>query len=214
MTNHALPLTISPHPPPHRRPRPRLARHALPPPGEPARRRHGLRRPDPRPLARSARHRRRDAPAYTRDWAEASGRETLIEAARRHLIEIAPSDAQPGDVLVFRWRRHTLAKHCAILTAPTAMIHALEGAPVSEVAFTPWWRRHLAAAFAFPEVPPLPVLHGERAGVRGRDNGSANRRQPQPVGWVRAKPVTQHVQPQRPHPKHPGSVLSSHPNAP
>jgi hypothetical protein len=32
------------------------------------------------------------------------------------------------------------------------MIHALEGAPVSEVTVTPWWRRHLAAAFAFPDV--------------------------------------------------------------
>jgi NlpC/P60 family putative phage cell wall peptidase len=96
------------------------------------------------------------APAYTRDWAEASGRETLIEAARRHLIEIPPFEAQPGDVLVFRWRRHTLAKHCAILTAPAAMIHALEGAPVSEVAFTPCWRRHLAAAFAFPELSHSP----------------------------------------------------------
>lgn len=103
-------------------------------------------------------------PAYTRDWAEGSGRETLIEAAHRHLIEIAPSDMQPGDVLVFRWRRHTLAKHCAILTVPTAMIHALEGAPVSEVAFTPWWRRHLAAAFAFPERLPLPVLTGRGPG--------------------------------------------------
>jgi hypothetical protein len=30
------------------------------------------------------------------------------------------------------------------------MIHALEGAPVSEVALSPWWRRHTAAAFAFP----------------------------------------------------------------
>ncbi len=29
-------------------------------------------------------------PAYTRDWAEASGQETLLAAARRHLIEIAP----------------------------------------------------------------------------------------------------------------------------
>ncbi len=106
------------------------------------------------------------APAYTRDWAEASGRETLIEAARRHLIEIAPFETQPGDVLVFRWRRHTLAKHCAILSKPTAMIHALEGAPVSEVAFTPWWRRHLAAAFAFPEPLPLPACE-ERVGVRG-----------------------------------------------
>jgi NlpC/P60 family putative phage cell wall peptidase len=106
-------------------------------------------------------------PAYTRDWAEASGRETLVEAARRHLIEIAPSDMQPGDVLVFRWRRRALAKHCA---TPDAMIHALEGAPVSEVAFTPWWRRHLAAAFAFPECLPIraplprPVLTGRGPG--------------------------------------------------
>ena len=95
-------------------------------------------------------------PAYTRDWAEGSGRETLLEAARRHLVEIAPFEAQPGDVLVFRWRRNTLAKHCAILSAPTAMIHALEGAPVTEVALTPWWRRHIAGAFAFPAATPSP----------------------------------------------------------
>ncbi len=93
-------------------------------------------------------------PAYTRDWAEGSGRETLLEAARRHLVEIAPFEAQPGDVLVFRWRRNTLAKHCAILSKPTAMIHALEGAPVTEVALTSWWRRHIAGAFVFPNVSP------------------------------------------------------------
>ncbi len=28
------------------------------------------------------------APAYSRDWAEATGEETLLEAARRHLIEV------------------------------------------------------------------------------------------------------------------------------
>jgi NlpC/P60 family putative phage cell wall peptidase len=91
-------------------------------------------------------------PAYTRDWAEAQGRETLIEAARRHLVEIPRFEARPGDVLVFRWRRGSLAKHCAILSKPTAIIHALEGAPVTEVALSPWWRRHTAAAFAFPEA--------------------------------------------------------------
>jgi NlpC/P60 family putative phage cell wall peptidase len=91
-------------------------------------------------------------PAYTRDWAEAQGRETLIEAARRHLIEIPRFEARPGDVLIFRWRRDSLAKHCAILSKPTAIIHALEGAPVSEVALSSWWRRHTAAAFAFPET--------------------------------------------------------------
>jgi NlpC/P60 family putative phage cell wall peptidase len=111
-------------------------------------------------------------PAYTRDWAEAHGRETLLEAARRHLVEVPRLEARPGDVLVFRWRRGSLAKHCAILaTLPlpacgervvvrgshpgaaigsATMIHALEGAPVSEVALSPWWRRHLAGAFMFP----------------------------------------------------------------
>jgi NlpC/P60 family putative phage cell wall peptidase len=93
-------------------------------------------------------------PAYTRDWAEAQGRETLLEAARRHLIEVPATAAQPGDILIFRWRRITPAKHCAILSAPTAMIHALEGAPVSEVSLSPWWRRHLAGAFAFPGSTP------------------------------------------------------------
>jgi NlpC/P60 family putative phage cell wall peptidase len=91
-------------------------------------------------------------PAYTRDWAEGSGRETLLEAARDHLLELRPSEAQPGDVLVFRWRRDMLAKHCAILSTPTAMIHALEGAVVSEVSLSPWWHRHLAGAFQFPGI--------------------------------------------------------------
>jgi NlpC/P60 family putative phage cell wall peptidase len=89
-------------------------------------------------------------PAYTRDWAEAMGRETLLESARRHLVEIPAAEAQPGDVLIFRWRRTAPAKHCAILSTAAAMIHALEGAPVSEVAFSPWWRRHVAGAFMFP----------------------------------------------------------------
>ncbi len=89
-------------------------------------------------------------PAYTRDWAEATGEETLLAAARRHLAEIAPADAQPGCVLVFRHRGATVAKHAAILATPNTMIHALEGAPVCEVTLSPWWHRHLAAVFAFP----------------------------------------------------------------
>jgi NlpC/P60 family putative phage cell wall peptidase len=91
-------------------------------------------------------------PAYSRDCAEGQGRETLLEAARRHLVEIPKADARPGDVLVFRYRAGALAKHAAIMVHPTSMIHAMEGAPVCEVALSPWWRRHLAAAFQFPEV--------------------------------------------------------------
>jgi NlpC/P60 family putative phage cell wall peptidase len=92
-------------------------------------------------------------PAYTRDWAEGSGQETLLEAARRHLVEIAPNAAAPGSVLVFRYRGATIAKHAAILATRETMIHAMEGAPVSEVSLSPWWRRRLAAAFAFSAVP-------------------------------------------------------------
>ena len=104
-------------------------------------------------------------PAYTRDWAEATGEETLIAAGRRHLVEITPADAQPGDVLVFRYRGTSVAKHAGILATPATMIHAMEGAPVCEVTLSPWWRRRLAAAFAFPYLAtraaaPLPL--GER----------------------------------------------------
>jgi NlpC/P60 family putative phage cell wall peptidase len=93
-------------------------------------------------------------PAYTRDWAESSGRETLIEAARRHLVEIPLRDLSPGSVLVFRYRGAAVAKHTAILATPDTMIHAMEGAPVCEVALSPWWRRRLAAAFSFPATSP------------------------------------------------------------
>ncbi len=95
-------------------------------------------------------------PGYSRDLAEATGDETLIDAARRHLVEIVPIDAQPGDVLVFRYRPHLVAKHTAILAASAVaeatLIHALEGAAVAEVPCNDWWRRRIAAAFAFPGI--------------------------------------------------------------
>ena len=93
-------------------------------------------------------------PPYTPDWAEAHGHETLAEAARAHLAEIDPAEAAAGDVVLFRWRAGLPAKHCAILTGPATLIHAHDGAAVAEVAFAPWWRRHLAFAFAFPAIDP------------------------------------------------------------
>lgn len=91
-------------------------------------------------------------PAYSRDWAEANGRETMLEAARRHLVEIAVEDAGPGDVLIFRLRQGTVAKHAGIVATHETMIHAMEGRPVSEVPLGRWWRRRVAAAFRFPGV--------------------------------------------------------------
>lgn len=89
-------------------------------------------------------------PAYSRDWAEASGVETMLAAAGRHLVPVGIKEAQPGDVLIFRIRSDAVAKHAAILATASTMIHASEGAPVAEVALSPWWRRRIAAAFAFP----------------------------------------------------------------
>lgn len=89
-------------------------------------------------------------PAYTRDWAEASGRETMIEAAQRHLVEIEIARARPGDVLVFRLRAGSVAKHAGVMATAATMIHAMEGRRVAEVPLGPWWRRRIAAAFSFP----------------------------------------------------------------
>jgi NlpC/P60 family putative phage cell wall peptidase len=91
-------------------------------------------------------------PPYAPDWAEAAQGEALAAAARRHLTPIAVGAFKPGDVLLFRWRANLPAKHAAIVTAPTLMVHAHDGAAVAEVAIAPWWRRRLAYAFRFPGV--------------------------------------------------------------
>ena len=93
-----------------------------------------------------------DVPAYSRDWAEATGAETMLAAARRHLREIDRDAATRGDVVIFRYRPRAVAKHVGILTGPARMIHAIEGAAVGEVPLGTWWRRHMAAAFSFPGI--------------------------------------------------------------
>ncbi|NWG45989.1 MAG: C40 family peptidase [Alphaproteobacteria bacterium] len=91
-----------------------------------------------------------DPPPYSRDWAEAAGEETLLAAARRHLVELPVAEAGPGDVLIFRILTGRICKHAGILSRPGHMIHAMEGHGVVEIALSPWWRRKVAAAFAFP----------------------------------------------------------------
>jgi NlpC/P60 family putative phage cell wall peptidase len=90
-----------------------------------------------------------EPPPYSADWAEAANTETLVEAARQWLREVAPDSFEAGDVVLFRWRTGLPAKHCGIATSATTMIHAHDGAVVSEVAIGPWWRRHLSHAFQF-----------------------------------------------------------------
>lgn len=105
-------------------------------------------------------------PAYSRDWAEARGAETMLDAAARHLTPVAIEHARPGHVLIFRLRPDTVAKHAAILATETTMIHAIEGADACEVTFSPWWRRRLAAVFAVPNLPPPPCGEGQGVGVK------------------------------------------------
>ena len=92
-----------------------------------------------------------EPPAYSRDWAEASGIETMLAGARQHLVAVDTKDIQPGDVIVFRLRQGFVAKHAAIVATPETMIHAMEDCPVSEVALSMWWRRRIAGAFRFPQ---------------------------------------------------------------
>lgn len=89
---------------------------------------------------------------YTRDWSSGTGEETLLTAARRHLSEQPIDLVVPGSVLVFRYRAGLAAKHCGIVTAPDAFVHAMEGVAVSEVALTGWWQRRIAGVFAFPGI--------------------------------------------------------------
>jgi NlpC/P60 family putative phage cell wall peptidase len=91
-------------------------------------------------------------PPYAPDWAEAGRHDALAQAGRRHFIEVIPGRFQPGDVLLFRWRAALPAKHAAIVTASDRMVHAHDGASVTEVAIASWWRRRLAYAFRFPGV--------------------------------------------------------------
>ena len=94
-------------------------------------------------------------PAYSADWAEVGGRETLLEAAGRWMGPVPLDQMQAGDVLLFRMAPGAAVKHCAILSdlagPEPRMIHAYWGRSVVESWIGSWWRRRLAAAFPFPE---------------------------------------------------------------
>ena len=91
-------------------------------------------------------------PPYAPDWAEVAKGEPMAEAARTHLVEKPLGAVEPADVLLFRWQPGVAAKHVAIASRSGFMIHAHDGASVSEVALSPGWRRKLAYRFSFPDL--------------------------------------------------------------
>lgn len=93
-------------------------------------------------------------PAYTPDWSEARGEELLWRAAVRHLEPCGLSDAAAGQVLLFRMRDGSVAKHLGLsasVGARPTFIHAYSGHGVIESALTAPWVRRVVARFAFSE---------------------------------------------------------------
>lgn len=91
-------------------------------------------------------------PAYTEDWAEPARDELLWRAALRHMA-LAPQP-EPGQVLLFRMRDGSVAKHLGISASAAAgvtFIHAYTGHGVVESALTQSWSRRIVARFDFPE---------------------------------------------------------------
>ena len=94
------------------------------------------------------------APAYSRDWSEPQGDERLWAAALRHLELKGLDDEQPGDVLLFRMRSASVAKHLGIagsVGAYSSFIHAYSDHGVLESPLSLPWRRRVVARFKFPE---------------------------------------------------------------
>ncbi|MEM7619761.1 MAG: NlpC/P60 family protein [Pseudomonadota bacterium] len=98
------------------------------------------------------RHDPETPPPYSKDWAEALKEETLLLAAGRYLNTINIQDRTQGDVVIFRFRKSTVAKHAGILTERDRMIHATEKANVAEVHLSHWWQRRIAGVYQFPGV--------------------------------------------------------------
>lgn len=93
-------------------------------------------------------------PAYTADWGESSGLEVLLSAAERWLVPKSQGATEMGDVLLFRMREDSIAKHLGLQSASGAhprFIHSYTGYGVIETSLSLPWQRRIAARFAFPE---------------------------------------------------------------
>lgn len=93
-------------------------------------------------------------PAYTEDWAEPDHREVLLEAACRWLTVKDLSQESPGDVLLFRMRDGSIAKHLGLQSRVgehPQFIHSYTGHGVIESSLSRPWQRRIAARFCFPE---------------------------------------------------------------
>ena len=94
-------------------------------------------------------------PAYSMDWSEPQGHERLWDAAVRHLSVKDAADVAVGDVILFRMRQGSVAKHLGIqsvIGADPRFIHAYSGHGVVESPLSAPWARRIVARFKFPDV--------------------------------------------------------------
>lgn len=88
-------------------------------------------------------------PAYGPDWSETGGVEVLRDALDRYLTRVS-GPLCAGQVLLFRMRAGSVAKHLGIVsaTSPAArFIHAYCGHGVVESPLSPPWARRVVARF-------------------------------------------------------------------
>lgn len=93
-------------------------------------------------------------PAYSMDWSEPQGEERLWAAVQRHMRAKPPEDVAAGDVLLFRMRRGSVAKHLGLqadIAPRPSFIHAYSGHGVVESPLSGPWRRRIVARFEFPK---------------------------------------------------------------
>lgn len=83
-------------------------------------------------------------PPYTADWSEPQGEERLWEAAG---LLLPPGRGLPGDLLLFRTREGTVAKHLGILSDGAAFIHSMSGHGVVESPLSAPWAARIVARF-------------------------------------------------------------------
>ncbi len=100
-------------------------------------------------------------PAYSPDWSDVSGHETLLIAAMTVLVRKPLPEAAAGDVLLFRMRAGAVAKHvgvAATVGAQPSFVHAYTGHGVIESPLSEPWARRIVARFMFPSPNYHPTI--------------------------------------------------------
>jgi len=91
-------------------------------------------------------------PAYSSSWAEAGGRDRFRVAVQQYFDPIDKRSLKPGDLMLFRLRARSPAKHLGLFTGNSRFIHAYDGASVVESAMSDFWYRRIDSTYRFPGV--------------------------------------------------------------